>query len=822
FIYSPEIVTFDVSESWDINNTIVNVTMNAFSKAILAAELVNGPQIIVNLSRINFTEDGTAQIDLIVEGVVVDSKTALVSSSATQESSAPESTQEESFGLEGYTLQSADCVNLSDDGSVDGHPNISRLGVGQFNVTGSVVLCEGVYSFSLGNGQSLFVFGGGGDFVLDCNGSDLVNSNSYLYGYGARFDGGDDDVTLTGCNFSEFQYGVYVYGSSSDYAEGLLLNDTVADGCQYGVYVYGYADGLVMDRGVFKDNRVWGVYLRSSNHISINSSNITGNGKGGNGGGVYLYYCDYGNITGCNISDNTDSSSDYGLNVYSGSDYWNIYNNIIVNSYNNLEAYTTTNTFNTSRDCTRTNIVGGSCVGGNYYGENIFIDHGQGQGDYSTQGDGIGDDLAYPVEYGTTTRAYDYLPLTRQTSGCTTPFTRQNLVTGNATLCTGTHNINALTNGQGAFTFLPGSILNCAGSTIQGSNSYYGIYLTSTSDNVRVKNCKFKDYAYGIYGYASNSDASENFEVIDSDFESCAYHGLYFYQYINNFKVLNSEFKDNGAWGVYLRYSNHGVLNNSNVTGNGLSGNGGGVYLTYADYCNITRNNVSSNGDSTSDFGVYVYSGSDYNKVYDNIIVNPYNNLETYPTTNSFNISRDCSRTNVVGGSCVGGNYYGDGLFVDHGLGQGVYSNEGDGIGDDLAYPVEYGTTTRAYDYLPLTKQTSGCATPFSRQNLVVGNATLCSGTHTVTDLTTGQGAFTFQPGTTLDCGSSIIQGSDAYYGIYLTTTSDNLKIRNCYFNDYAYGVYGTASSSNYIENIQIENTVINSTGTAGVYFYQY
>ncbi|RLI51899.1 MAG: hypothetical protein DRP09_18750, partial [Candidatus Thorarchaeota archaeon] len=41
-------------------------------------------------------------------------------------------------------------------------------------------------------------------------------------------------------------------------------------------------------------------------------------------------------------------------------------------------------------------------------------------------------------------------------------------------------------------------------------------------------------------------------------------------------------------------------------------------------------------------------------------------------------------------------------------------------------------------------------------------------------------------------------------------------------FNDYAYGVYGTASSSNYIENIQIENTVINSTGTAGVYFYQY
>jgi len=162
-----------------------------------------------------------------------------------------------------------------------------------------------------------------------------------------------------------------------------------------------------------------------------------------------------------------------------------------------------------------------------------------------------------------------------------------------------------------------------------------------------------------------------------------------------------------------------GIMINSNhstVIGNDVSRNNQGIFLYYSNNNNISANNATSNGagfflySSTNNtlhdnnacnniYAIYLFSNTydvptSNNTIYNNFFNNS-NGLGLIGTNNNFwNITSN-SGTNIIGGSYLGGNFWGNPSGT--GFSQTCIDSEGDGICDS-SYVLDANNT----DYLPL------------------------------------------------------------------------------------------------------------------------
>ena len=149
--------------------------------------------------------------------------------------------------------------------------------------------------------------------------------------------------------------------------------------------------------------------------------------------------------------------------------------------------------------------------------------------------------------------------------------------------------------------------------------------------------------------------------------------------------VINSRF-----YGILL-----GSAKSNIITGNTVTNSERGIYIGNSDENTVSGNTVTLN----SVLGFYSCSLCDQNRIYNNY----FNNTEISVKSgsgNSYNTTKT-SGTNIIGGSYIGGNYWGkpDGT----GFSDSAIDNDGDGISDSA-----YSLPGSSYlDYLPLVYPSS-------------------------------------------------------------------------------------------------------------------
>jgi PGF-pre-PGF domain-containing protein len=144
---------------------------------------------------------------------------------------------------------------------------------------------------------------------------------------------------------------------------------------------------------------------------------------------------------------------------------------------------------------------------------------------------------------------------------------------------------------------------------------------------------------------------------------------------------------NNGYYGIVL-----GSSSNNIISGNTATNDGRGIYVGNSDNNTVSDNTVTLN----SVLGFYSCSLCDRNRIYNNY----FNNTETSiksGSENKYNTTKTPG-TNIIGGSYIGGNYWGkpDGT----GFSDTAVDKDGDGISDS-AYSLP-GSSSYS-DYLPLT-----------------------------------------------------------------------------------------------------------------------
>ena len=139
------------------------------------------------------------------------------------------------------------------------------------------------------------------------------------------------------------------------------------------------------------------------------------------------------------------------------------------------------------------------------------------------------------------------------------------------------------------------------------------------------------------------------------------YPGVYFWK-TNNSRVENVSVLNN-TYGIQLRYSNHNIFINNNISNNR---EGNGMDILYSNN-NSFINNIFFNNRGVVSIGI-----SNNNKIYHNNFLNSTNKPSIYQSTGNL----------FDNGYPSGGNYWSDYTGIDEKKGQGQNQSGSDGIGD--------------------------------------------------------------------------------------------------------------------------------------------
>jgi len=232
-------------------------------------------------------------------------------------------------------------------------------------------------------------------------------------------------------------------------------------------------------------------------------------------------------------------------------------------------------------------------------------------------------------------------------------------------------------------------------------HSGFGIYIGDSSNNNTLAGNTLTFNVNGI----GISDSSDN-TLMDNDI-SYNYRGIHIYSGSNNI-IKNNNMDSNGE-GILLSSSSNSITGNT-VSHNdqfGISVAGDSVdntiYNNYFNNTNFCRQRECDNPDchvskeACENCGCWVTGNDAYAE----------------NSANYWNTTYDCSTStlNIIGGQCIGGNYWSSYYGIDDGSGAYPYNTGGDGIGDTK---IPY-TNGNVADLLPLT-------------NKIVPNACYCDG----------------------------------------------------------------------------------------------
>ena len=264
--------------------------------------------------------------------------------------------------------------------------------------------------------------------------------------------------------------------------------------------------------------------------------------------------------------------------------------------------------------------------------------------------------------------------------------------------------------------------LDCAGKSITGSGSGFGIYLNDTR-RATVKNCQISNFNDGVYMFFLRGTAGNKDNVLDSNtitgnvrygvymvhqnrdiiirntLSNNGHSGIFAFVSSSN-TITENTLNNNGVNGIYTFHSSRNILTNNHasgnprgifadisnimtITGNVLENNDNGLFLFRPDFLSIVENNIMSNNDIgvviSSQQGVTIKNNlikdnrvygifcthSQKNLIYNNLFNNTVNFGEHRCSPigarpNQWNISKTVG-TNIIGETFLGGNFWAEG-----------------------------------------------------------------------------------------------------------------------------------------------------------------
>jgi len=554
------------------------------------------------------------------------------------------------------------------------------------------------------------------------------------------------------CNISENTCSNNYWGIFlRDSSSNTLANNNVHSNSHFGIFLYDSSGNTLANNNVHS-NDDYGIRLYSSS----NGNTLLGNTVNSNDDGIYMSSLSNGNTL---ASNNVSSNNDYGINLCGSCSNTLVDNNAISNKYG-IVMYTS---------CNNNMIIRNSCSNNTYHGIGLL---------------------------GLNNTCVDN---------------------------------------------------NC-------SNNYCGIDMYSSSNSTITGNKVSNNHC----GIDVSSSSNNTFESNDC---SNSYCGIEMSSSSNNM-LMNNTANSNTAYGIRLS----GLSNGNTLASNDCSDNKYGIYTTSSSDNTLLNNTVNSN----TEYGIYLYYSSNDNLIYNNYFDNSVNAYDT--GINQWNTTKT-NGTNIIGGPFLGGNYWSDYAGVDNtgdGLGDTMLPYNSAGKiqnGGDL-HPLillSYNCTCGDIcvdetgwwrDGGAFNANTTPIQAAVSNAN--AGEAIcVAAGSYTENvDITTphltlageGAGVVTVTAADSSDhvfevtadyvnisgftatgagwpyagihlygadhCNISENNASNNLYGIYLTTSSNNMLVSNTASNNYYYGIHLSSSSNNML----VSNTASNNC--CGIHMY--
>ena len=630
--------------------------------------------------------------------------------------------------------------------------------------------------------------GRGIDLASSSNNNLTNNTVNLNIDYNIILESSSNNNNIINNTANEGSNGIYIGSSTlnnltSNYANnntnGIILSSSSSNKLTNNTANANINYNIILESSSNNNNIINNTATNASNGIHIGSStlnNLTSNYANNNTNGIILYSSSSNKLT----NNYANNNSAYGIYLTSSSSN-NIYNNFF-NNTNNINVDTNANNWNTTFNCSATNIIGGPCLGGNFWAN---LSDNQGFSQICTDGnsDGICD-----RNYTLISGNIDLLPLTIKGGiGNCTNITQSgdyvlinNIMNSAEAKCI---NINA-----------SNVTLDCQGHIIDGDDysTHYGIYASARENITIYGGCTLNDWGTGIY--ISNS---KNVSIKDSNtINSSSNNGITFYNCSNSY-ISHSTVQNSNNYGIYLYLGN----NNSLINENSILFNNIGIVLASAN------NTIAGNSIAFSTiYGISVSSLANSNNIYNNYFNNTNNTYISDGTNNKWNTTLNCGTTNIMGGSCIGGNFWA--TPTGTGFSQNLTACS---LGPNSICQNSYNITDNDIDYLPLSGIVS-CAniTNSGTFNLLQDISSTQPGRSMCLDIQANN--------VTIDCGGYhySISGSGSGYGIFVQE-KNNITIKNCEISNYTTGILLNSSSNNTIYNNLLNNTaniqLISSSG---------
>ncbi|GEM_PF-1585395 len=389
--------------------------------------------------------------------------------------------------------------------------------------------------------------------------------------------------------------------------------------------------------------------------IRTDNTNISGVTSSNNLYGIFLYLSK--NNT---VKSNVLSSNSYGIYLYSSSGNL-IYNNLFNNANNAYFSAINANTWNITKTSGK-NIVGGSILGGNYWGKPDGT--GFSETCHDSDGDGICDSAYLLAEDNE-----DYLPLAKAKAGEAHEITSCQIIDAEGYYTLANDITDTTTSSACLWIKASNVTIDGSGHAISGSPSGLGILMGSNQTkvtNVTIKNIRITNWYAGIS-----------------------------VKHAENVKILNATVED-GRFGISLGdpLKTSGLIRIDNCTIRNNTDDGIGIGYNVNDIT-VTNSTIVKNH-----YGINYGQTNVYNPeltVYNNIFNNTENVYSQVDFSAKWNTSKKAG-INIVGGSYLGGNAW---LSQDgNGFSQTCFDSDNDGICDD-----PYQINSKSTDFLPLAVQ---------------------------------------------------------------------------------------------------------------------
>ncbi len=375
------------------------------------------------------------------------------------------------------------------------------------------------------------------------------------------------------------------------------------------------------------------------------------------------------------------------------------------------------------------------------------------------------------------------------------------LVTGYALYLDSTQNstISNINSSQNNYAIFFSSSSSNILTNITANYNYNGIYLIYSSSNI-LTNITANSNSLGL-GFTLLSSSSNTFTNITANYNS---YGFNFLLSSSSNTLTNITANYNSMYGLYLQSCSNNNL--TSITAN--SNFNTGFYLSStSNYNTINNSRIENNTNYGINLNAMATNYPRYNIFYNNYLnntVNLYSNDAN--NLNYWNTTRSCSSgPNIIGGRCIGGNYWTD--IDGFNFSDTCTDIDGDGLCENSYTPA-----TNNIDYLPLSPIIYNCSScPDCTQK--IASASSGDTVQLITSILNYNSAnpacifFGGKDNVTFDCLGNTIGGNRSVntYGIWLNSSyggSYNVTIQNCTITDWARGITSTSSPNNTYRNI--------------------